>query len=249
MPRGRRRFVPVTFGRYARPTGLWVAARIAAAWEVARMRIVVRLFAVIVAAAMVAVVSGGSASAHEVRLVGDGQYEIVVGFLEEPAFVGEKNGLDLTVSKVAPASATPVAAASPVADGDDEGAASTPVEGLETTLQAEVIYGDQRLSLPLSTVWMSPGKYASYFFPMAEGDYSFHITGTIEGVAIDETLTSSPEGFGAVEPRIEFPASTASVSSATSADTAGRSVVPGLLGLAGLAVGGVVYTTRRRSLL
>jgi hypothetical protein len=136
--------------------------------------------------------------AHEQRDVADGQYQFVVGFLEEPAFVGEKNGLDLRVTKPAGPDATPTA------DGEE---ARIPVEGLEATLQAEVIYGDQTMALPLRPAFRDPGAYESYFFPMAEGDYSFHIFGEIEGVAIDETFTSSPDGFDAVQARepLEFP--------------------------------------------
>lgn len=204
------------------------------------MRIMVRLFALFVAVAVAASLTGSRASAHEVRVVGDGQYELVVGFLDEPAFVGEKNGLDLRVSKLpVPGEATPEAGgATPVAGGEVE---TTPVEGLESTLQAEVIYGDQRLALTLDTVYNEPGAYASHFFPMAEGDYSFHITGTIEGLAIDETFTSGPETFSPIQPRLEFPATTAGVSK----DTAGMPTHPSTLALAGLAMGGVAYTYRR----
>jgi hypothetical protein len=180
-----------------------------------------------------------SASAHEVRTVGNGQYEMVVGFLDEPAFQGEKNGLDLRVSKLS--AATP-AAASPEATTHED--AGVPVEGLETTLQAEVIYADQRMSLTLEPVWNEPGAYAAYFFPMAEGDYSFHIFGQIEGVAIDETFTSGPETFSPIQPRepLEFPKQTAQ-SGATAGLPGG---VSALLGLGSLAVG--VLTVRRRIL-
>ncbi len=199
------------------------------------MRMLVRLFALLLVVAVAASFTPSRASAHEARVIGDGQYEAVVGFLDEPAFVGEKNGLSLRVSKLpAPGEATPIPA-------EGEEPADVPVEGLETTLQAEVIYGEQRLALTLDTVFNAPGAYASYFFPMAEGDYSFHIFGTIEGVAVDETFTSSPDGFDSVAPRLEFPTATAQVSR----DTAGLPAISGALALAGLAVGGVVYARRR----
>lgn len=139
-----------------------------------------------------------TASAHEHREVGNGQYTFVIGFINEPAFVGEQNGLSLAVTKKdAAGSATPAA-------GDEEG---TPVEGLFATLQAEVIYGDQTMALPLTPAFREPGRYRSVFFPMAEGDYTFRIFGEIEGTPIDESFTSSPEGFDSVQPRepFEFP--------------------------------------------
>jgi hypothetical protein len=143
------------------------------------------------------------ASAHERRDVADGQYTLVVGFLDEPAFTTVKNGLDLRVTQAS--GATP-------AEGEE--AQATPVEGLEATLKAEVIYGDQRRDLPLAPAFGAPGAYESWFFPMAAGDYSFHIYGEIEGTAIDETFTSSPEGFSAVEDRAayEFPSASGSTS-------------------------------------
>ncbi|GIW04019.1 MAG: hypothetical protein KatS3mg059_0639 [Thermomicrobiales bacterium] len=80
-------------------------------------------------------------------------------------------------------------------------------------MQAEVIYGDQKMALPLEPRWRDPGAYASYFYPMAAGDYSFHIWGTINGEQVDETFTSGPETFGPVEERIEFPKQAASANS------------------------------------
>ena len=83
------------------------------------------------------------------------------------------------------------------------------MEGLADTLQAEIIYGEQTMALPLTPVFDSPGVYTSLFFPMAEGDYTFRIFGTIEGTDYDETFTSSPEGFDSVQSRepYEFPKS------------------------------------------
>jgi hypothetical protein len=137
------------------------------------------------------------AAGHESRDVADGQYRLVVGFLNEPVAVGDKSGLDLRVSKPAPAG-------TPDTDGDG----FVPVEGLETTIQAEVFYTDQNMALTVSPRFGQPGAYASYFYPNAVGDYSFRIFGTIEGVAIDETFTSGPDTFGPVEERLLFPAET-----------------------------------------
>ena len=135
-----------------------------------------------------------AASGHEQREVAGGQYELVVGFLDEPAFVGLKNGLDLRVSRPAVASASP--AAGETAQGTAEG---TPVEGLVGSLQASVAYGEETMELELESQFGEPGAYRAIFFPTAEGDYTFRISGQIEGVAIDETFTSAPEGFSPVE--------------------------------------------------
>ncbi len=177
------------------------------------------------------------ASAHERREVAGGKYRMIVGFLNEPVFAGDKSGLELRVTD------------NPPAQGSGE-PQYRGIEGLETTLQAEVIYGDQKLALPLEPMWRDPGAYASYFYPMAVGDYSFHIWGTINGEQIDETFTSGPETFGPVEERIEFPKQAASASgvagSITSDSSSTGSVLGGLLAGIGLGAAGVWLSTRLR---
>lgn len=136
----------------------------------------------------------GLASAHEHRTVGD--YTFVVGFLNEPAVQDEVNAVSVRITKPVP-DATPAA-------GEDE-AAEAPVEGLELTV--EVILGDQKVTLPMEPKWGEPGHYVAYFIPTQPGDYSFHVTGDVEGTAIDETFTAGPETFSTVTPRedLEFP--------------------------------------------
>ncbi len=163
----------------------------------------------------------GLASAHEGREVGE--YEIVVGFLNEPAIVEEPNGLDLRVSK------------------GHHGEEAQPVEGLADTLQAEVIYGDQTMPLELQPAFGEPGAYRAEFIPTAEGAYTFRIFGTIEGTPIDERFTSGPETFSEVQSRADLsfpkrvpPASEIEGMAARASDTAATAR---LLGTAGLVVG------------
>jgi hypothetical protein len=206
----------------------------------------IKLAAVLVAA--MALLMPMAVSAHEHRQVANGAYTFVVGFLNEPAFVGQENGLSLTVTKPTAANATPPA------NSDSEG---TPVEGLEKTLKAEVIYGDQKMDLPLSPGFGQPGKYQSIFFPMAAGDYSFHIYGEIDGTKVDETFTSSPNGFDAVQERtpLEFPKDKSSLTSTvagtvfpqdTSSGYGLGSLIGGIAG--GLIIGAAgVWLVRRRA--
>jgi hypothetical protein len=191
------------------------------------------------------------ASAHEQRDVAGGKYSMVVGFLDEPAFTTVKNGLDLRVSTVPAGTPTPTS---------DEDTGGTPVEGLEKTLKAEVIYGDQKMDLTLEPAEGAPGAYAAWFFPMAAGDYSFHIYGDIDGTAIDETFTSSPEGFSSVLDRAqyEFPKASGSTSTgnAIGSVTAGGGdnntgtliggiVLAAIAGAAGLVVCQRILSARR----
>jgi len=127
-----------------------------------------------VLATAVLALSAGAALAHEEREIGD--YSFEVGFIDEPVFTGQKSGLEFFVMS-----------------GEE------PVEGLETTLEAEVTFGSQTRDLEISPRFGEPGAYESVFFPTAAGPYTFRIYGDLEGTAIDESFTSSPDGFGEVE--------------------------------------------------
>jgi hypothetical protein len=159
-------------------------------------RTFLRSGAMLLAAGALAVGSGyGIASAHEHRTVGD--YNFVVGFLNEPAVQGELNAVSVRVTQPAPADATPAPGETDVAE--------TPVKDLELTV--EVILGDQKVSMPMEAKWGDPGHYVAYVIPSQPGDYSFHVTGDIDGQAVDETFTAGPETFSTVSPRsdLEFP--------------------------------------------
>jgi len=127
-----------------------------------------------VLATAVLALSAGAALAHEEREIGD--YSFEVGFIDEPVFTGQKSGLEFFVM-----------------NGEE------PVEGLEATLEAEVMFGSETRELEIGPRFGEPGAYESVFFPTAAGPYTFRIYGDLEGTAIDESFTSSPDGFGEVE--------------------------------------------------
>jgi len=138
------------------------------------------------------------ASAHERRAVpaGDEEYGFVVGFLGEPAYLNQPNGLSVRVYTVEPGVEL-LEATSEQRVG---------VEGLEETLQAEVSQGAaEPMALTLEGAFGEPGAYDGNFLPTALGDYTFHITGTINGEEIDETFTSSPETFSSIDEPAEYP--------------------------------------------
>lgn len=115
--------------------------------------------------------------AHEHRKVA-GNLDFVVGFLNEPAFSGEMNGVDLRVSL-----------------------GGEPVEGLGETLKASVSRKDVSgsLELPFRGRYKQPGAYAAYFLPAKPGQYIFRIIGTAAGREVNEVFTSGPETFGDVQ--------------------------------------------------
>jgi hypothetical protein len=126
------------------------------------------------------------AAAHESRTVGP--YTFIVGWVSEPAVVGQSNGLDLTVTET---------------DGDKA------VSGLEKTLVAEVITGGgaKTRRLELAPDGDQPGHYTSGFVPTRVGDYTFHISGMAGTTKIDEKFESGPNRFDPVTDIVglEFP--------------------------------------------
>jgi len=127
--------------------------------------------------AVVAVLSllASAAYAHERRTVG--RYQLVVGFIAEPAIEGVKNGVDLRVTNTE---------------------TTQPVEGLQDTLQVEVTYvptGTSR-TMRLRAIFGEPGHYTADLIPTAPGHYRFRFFGTIEGVQVNETFDSRSGGGG-----------------------------------------------------
>jgi len=111
--------------------------------------------------------------AHERREVGP--YQVVVGFLAEPAFEGLKNGVDLRVL-------------------DRE--TQQPVEGLERTLQVELTYVPSGAAkvLRLRSLYREPGRYTADLIPTAPGHYRFRFFGSMAETAVNETFDSRAGG-------------------------------------------------------
>jgi hypothetical protein len=140
-------------------------------------------------AAAMMVFGAGPALAHEERTVG--AYRFVVGFGDEPAYAGLKNSVQLILS-------------------DRSG---KPITNLTDSLKVEVIFGTQKMQLPLENTFDpdsgsgTPGDYRAWFIPTAPGTYTFHFFGTIGKQNIDQSFTSGPTTFSEVtDPsQVEFP--------------------------------------------
>ena len=186
-----------------------------------------------VAAFCLLALSLGTALAHEPREIED--YNLVVGFLNEPAFEGIMDGVYVHVTKVAEHGhgEEPADEMSKDEDGSHEEDESheteeeteegehghgeeltTDVTGLENTLQVEVTHvpsGGTRL-MRRHAFSGDPGHYKSDFIPTSTGQFVFHLIGTIEGKQIDERFESGVGTFDDVQPAtaIQFPESAAS---------------------------------------
>ena len=191
------------------------------------------------ALALVLVLSLASlALAHESRTVG--RYTFKVGFVGEPTIQNQPNGLDLSIAD----------------------ASGNPIEGAEKTLKVAIAYGGGSPKvLPLRAVEGAKGKYTADVIPTKAGTYSFIVSGTLNGDAINQTFESGPGRFDDVVPpsTIEFPAAGPAVSdlavqtqaaNATAQAALQRATLLGsagiAIGLAGLVFGVVALVTRRQ---
>ncbi len=115
---------------------------------------------------LVLVALAGLALAHETRTFGD--YRVVIGFLYNPAVVGQLNSLDLRVQM-----------------GDQ------PVTGLEKTLKVFLIAPNgEEMLLELRRAHGQPGVYRGWFIPTVAGNYAFRLEGCLgPGVCVQEVFS------------------------------------------------------------
>lgn len=127
----------------------------------------------------------GSAVAHQSIVVGDDAYRVTVGFVNNPAYAGHLNHLDLIIRTT----------------GD------TPefVEGLAGSLGAELITpdGSERLTLAIRAVRNRPGYYTADFIPTISGNYTFRVFGFIDAIEFDEVF----DAYSHSDPFVLDPAS------------------------------------------
>jgi hypothetical protein len=130
------------------------------------------------------------AFAHQRQLftIGDKDYLFVVGSINEPVYIDDKSGVEL--SAFWPDPSDPV---NSMANG------TKPIEGLERMLKVEISAGDKRKVLEFEPAFMDPGHYEAPFFPTIETTYNYTLFGDINGTAFNTTWTCSPAG-GEAEP-------------------------------------------------
>jgi hypothetical protein len=104
------------------------------------------------------------ALAHETITVGD--YEIEVGWLNEPPIVGEKNGIVVNVT-------------------DTSGGGQQPVEDV-SSLTVFISYGGQRKVLMLQPLGEdTPGQFVAPILPTVPGEYEVIFSGSLGETAVD----------------------------------------------------------------
>lgn len=144
----------------------------------------------LIASALTTIALGSTtpASAHEGRKIG--RYEFVVGWGSEPAYAGFQNSVQVRI---------------------EDHAAEKPVTS-SVALQAEIIFGSEKKTLPLEPnfragVFGDEGDYRAWIVPTRPGTYTFHIIGSVAGQKIDATFTSSETTFDDLKDpsEVQFP--------------------------------------------
>ncbi len=158
-----------------------------------------------------------TAWAHE--SVESGSFVFEIGWLQEPVVVGERNGLELFVAPK---------------DAPEEGIADI------TTLQFTVEYGSASQSYDLVPAEDDPGHYSAAFIPTVEGQYTFHLTGTVNDESVDVSV--DPEEVVAAGV-LAFPSPAEAPASGGSAQTLALAAL--VLGAVALALSGFALLRRR----
>jgi hypothetical protein len=175
-------------------------------------RVHLRVFAVAAGMLVALATSMAVASAHDVFTAG--KYRVAIGWQSEPSsgtdtYVGDQNAIQVFVD---------------IASADNP--KGTPV----STLNADCTHPDFQVTVTVGTTTSSPfcpapaydgdtgnGRLDEYDYPLIPtvvGTYTFHIFGTINGTAIDKTVTSGPTTFDSIadSSSVEFPIAVPAIS-------------------------------------
>ncbi len=132
---------------------------------------------------LVAVTPQAFAHQRQLYTIGDQDYLIVIGSLNEPVFVDDKSGVELRVLRADPNNSM---------NSSAEGA--VPVEGLEETVQVEIGAGNNTKVLQLEPAFGEPGAYEAPFYPTVATTLTYRLFGTINNTPVDLTFTCTPTG-------------------------------------------------------
>lgn len=111
---------------------------------------------------------------HTIDSVGD--YRLEIGWMNEPVVSGETNGIELFVSTLDP-NLKP-----------EEQEFKNGISGLEKKLKIQLVYNDQKVTLPLSADHNIPGKYYAFVDPTRAGYYQANVLGEIDGTSVSISM-------------------------------------------------------------
>lgn len=153
------------------------------------------------------------ALAHESVTVGD--YELEIGWVDEPPIAGQQNAILVIVSNTS-------------------GGEAQPVEDV-SSLEVRVSYGDQSKELILQPLGEdTPGQFLAPILPTIPGQYTILLGGQLGDTIVDAHV--EPEEVGSAD-TLQFPSVEASDQSADSGVTGWLIYLSLLVGLIALVLG------------
>jgi len=128
----------------------------------------------------------GTALAHEHRTIGNGKYDVVVGWGVEPTYIGQMNQATIRIM---------------------DAGTTTPVTGADKTLKLAIRQGASTQAFPLKAAFGQDGLYTADIMPTRVGDYQWIFTGTLNDDAINETFDTADGKFDEVQEMtgVQFP--------------------------------------------
>jgi hypothetical protein len=143
-------------------------------------------------------VEPGAALAHERRTVGNGKYDIVVGWDVEPTYADLKNAAGIRIMQAG---------------------TNTPVAGADKTLKLAIRQGASTKDFPLRAAFGQDGYYLADIVPTRVGDYQWIFSGNINGDQVSETFDTADGKFDAVQAptALQFPLALADPAQSASA--------------------------------
>jgi len=137
----------------------------------------------------------GIAYGHTVDAVGD--YRVEIGWMNEPVVSGETNGIEFYVSPLNPCPEI----SEPIKCAESQ-EFQNGIKGLKKTVKMQLIYKDEKITLPLSPDHDIAGKYYAFVNPTISGFYQANMLGKINDTPI--SLSMHPPKV-AERSYIEFP--------------------------------------------
>jgi hypothetical protein len=131
---------------------------------------------------------GQNTFGHESRLytIGDQDYWITVGSMNEPVYVDDKSGAETFIRMADPANPL---------DRNADG--TKMIDGLEKTLKFEISAGDKKKILEIEPAFNDTGHYEAVFYPTIETTYNYRLFGTINNVSLSlDFQCTTAEGEG-----------------------------------------------------
>ena len=122
-----------------------------------------------------------NAFAHTVDAVGE--YRLEIGWMNEPVVSGETNGIELYISPLIPCPDIEVPMDCAASQEFQNG-----IEGLEKEIKMQLVYKEEKITLPFVADHNVPGIYYTFVNPTVSGFYQANLLGNIEETPVSLSM-------------------------------------------------------------